>query len=69
MPVKHIRNKHLRRKRKGAADKRRRVKVQKKRVVALGLPAEKAEKLNQKEIRTLLRNPKKTAARLAKKSA
>ncbi len=69
MPVPHIRNKHLRRKRKNAADKRRRVKVQKKRALALGLPEEKAAKMNPKQIRALLRHPKKTAARLAKKSA
>lgn len=69
MAVIHIRNKHLRRKRKGAADKRRRVKVQKKRALALGVPAEKADQMNAKEIRTLLRHPKRVSARFAKKSA
>ncbi len=69
MAVKHIRNKHLRRKRKGAADKLRRQKLQKKRVIALGVPEEKAAKMNAKEIRTLLRKPKKTAKRFAPKAA
>lgn len=69
MAVKHIRNKHLRRNRKGAADKRRRQKLQKKRVIALGVPEEVAAKLNAKEIRTLLRKPKKTAKRFAPKAA
>lgn len=66
MAVRFIRNKHLRRKRKSAADKRRRVKVQKKRLQALGVPATKVEKMNTKEIRTLLRRPKRTAAQFAK---
>lgn len=69
MAVIHIRNKHLRRKRKSAAGKRRRAKVQKKRVLALGVPAAKADKMNTKQIRTLLRHPKKTAKRFAAKSA
>ncbi|HMP76378.1 MAG TPA: hypothetical protein PKE12_08795 [Kiritimatiellia bacterium] len=68
MAVTFIRNKHLRRKRKGAADKSRRQKVQKKRAVALGVPAAKLDKMNAKEVRTLLRRPKKTAAKYAKKA-
>lgn len=66
MAVKFIRNKNDRRKRKNAADKRRRVNVQKKRAIALGVPAEKVEKMNTKEIRTLILHPKRTAARFAK---
>lgn len=69
MAVKHIRNKHLRRTAKKKADKARRAKNQKKRALALGVPAEKADKMNTKEIRTLIRHPKKTAARFAAKSA
>lgn len=66
MAVKFIRNKNDRRPRKKAADKRRRVKVQKQRALALGVPAEKAEQLNTREIRALLRHPKRTTARFAK---
>ncbi len=69
MAVIHIRNKHLRRKRKNAADKRRRAKVQKKRALALGVPAAKADKMNTKQIRELLRLPKITAKRFAPKPA
>jgi predicted protein tyrosine phosphatase len=69
MAVKHIRNKHLRRKRKGAADKRRRQKLHRKRVVALGVPEEVAAKMNAKELRALLRRPKQTAKRFASKAA
>ncbi|MCS6771174.1 MAG: hypothetical protein NZ740_04025 [Kiritimatiellae bacterium] len=69
MPVKHIRNKHLRRKRKSEGEKRRRRKVHIKRVVALGVPPEQAAKMDSKALRTLLRHPKKTAKRFAPKSA
>lgn len=62
-----VRNKHLRRKRKGEADKRRRQKVHKRRAVALGVPEEKVAKMNSKQLRALLRAPKKTAAQFAKK--
>lgn len=61
------RNKHLRRKRKTEAGKRHRRKVHNKRLLALGVPAEKLPKLNSKEVRALLRAPKKTAARFAAK--
>jgi hypothetical protein len=69
MAVKHIRNKHLRRKRKGAAEKRRRQKLHLKRVIALGVPEELAAKMNSKELRTLLRRPKQTAKRYASRAA
>ena len=61
------RNKNLNRPRKSEADKRRRRKIHIKRLVALGVPAEKAAHLDSKKIRTLLRKPKKTAALAAKK--
>lgn len=68
MAVTFIRNKHLRRKRKGAAEKTRRQKTQKKRAAALGVPAEKLDQMNAKEVRTLLRRPVKTAKKYAKKA-
>lgn len=66
MGSKFVRNKHLTRKRKGEADKRRRQKVQRRRLLALGVPAEKAAKMNAKQVRTLLRRPLKTAKAYAK---
>ena len=47
---------------KNAGDKRRRVKVQRKRLIALGVPAEKVGKMNPKEVRTLLKRPAKIKA-------
>jgi len=46
---------------KRAGAKRRRVLVQKRRLVALGVAEEKVAKLNNQEIRTLLRHPAKLA--------
>lgn len=65
MAPRFIRNKHLRRKRKPAADKKRREKVQRKRLAALGVPADASAKMNAKQVRTLLRKPKKTAKKYA----
>jgi hypothetical protein len=62
-----VRNKHLRRKRKSPAEKRHRQKVHRRRAVALGVPEEKAAKMDSKQLRAVLRRPKKTAARYAKK--
>lgn len=61
------RNKHLNRPRKSEAARRRRNKLHRKRLVALGVPAAKVEKLNTQEMRTLLRRPVKTAKAHAKK--
>ena len=44
---------------KNAGDKRRRVKVQRRRLTALGVPEEKVAKMNPKEVHTLLQRPKK----------
>ena len=48
---------------KQAGERRRRLKVQKKRLANLGLPAEKIAKMNSKQVRDLLKRP----AKLAKK--
>ena len=53
------RNKNVMRPRKGSADKARRTKVQKARLVKLGVPAEVLDKMNAAEIRTLLKRPAK----------
>jgi hypothetical protein len=42
---------------KGTSERARRVKTQKKRLVALGVDETKVQKLNTKEIRNLLRKP------------
>ncbi|HMO49891.1 MAG TPA: hypothetical protein PKE26_05805 [Kiritimatiellia bacterium] len=44
---------------KSEAEKRARQNVHRKRLVALGLPEEKVKKLTAKDMRTLLRRPKK----------
>ncbi len=51
------RDKNRSRPRKGEAGKKRRVKVQKARLVKLGLPAAEVERLDSKNIRALLRRP------------
>ncbi len=55
------RNKHRNRPRKSPAERRRRNKMHRKRVVAMGVPAEKAEKMDTKVLRALIRKPVKTA--------
>ena len=49
--------KHVRRPKKSTAERARRQKVQKKRLVALGISQETADKLQPLEIRTLLKRP------------
>ncbi len=61
------RNKHLNRPRKSEAARRRRNKLHRKRLVALGVPEDKVAKLNTQEMRTLLRRPVKTTKQFAKK--
>lgn len=63
------RNKNLRRKRKTGTAKRTRTKLHKTRLIALGVPKSKADKMNPVEIRTMLKYPAKVAAKAkAKKS-
>ena len=49
--------KHVRRPKKSTAERARRQKAQKKRLVALGISQETADKLQPIEIRTLLKRP------------
>ncbi len=49
--------KHKRRPKKSPAEKLRRQMVQKRRLVGLGVPRETAERLDPKDVRTLLRHP------------
>ena len=49
--------KHVRRPKKSTAERARRQKVQKKRLVALGISQETADKLQPIEIRNLLKRP------------
>jgi hypothetical protein len=51
---------------KSGGVRRRREKVQKNRLIALGMPEEKAKKLNQRQVKDLLKVPKVTARRIAK---
>ena len=52
--------------RKSGGVRRRRDELHKKRLIELGMPEEKIKHLTSKEIRTFLKTPKQTAAKLAK---
>ncbi len=54
-----FRKKHLRRPVKSGTDRRRRDKVQKKRLIALGVPADRVAKMNARQIKDLLKYPAK----------
>ncbi len=55
----------LTRPKKKAGERRRRVAVQRKRLVALGMDEEVVGKLNTREIKDLLKRPKQLAAKLS----
>jgi len=65
MATSTFRNKNEVRPKKGASDRRGRVKTQKKRLISLGMPEEAVQKLQVDEIRTLLRHPKKVERQYA----
>jgi len=54
---------------KTEAERMRRVKVQRRRLVGLGMDEEAVNRLDFKELRALLKQPKKTAARFAAQQA
>ena len=60
--------KHVRRPKKKPAERARRQKAQKKRLVALGVPQAEADKLQPIVIRTMLTRPKKVVKALAKRA-
>ncbi|MGI5924758.1 MAG: hypothetical protein ACOX9E_12515 [Lentisphaeria bacterium] len=64
MATSTFRNKNKVRPKKSPAAKRQRIKVQKKRLVALGVPQDQVEKLQSNELRALLRHPKRIAKAL-----
>ena len=55
------RNKNLTRPRKGAGKKARRLKIHKRRLVALGMDEGEVEQLNSRDVLTLLKRPAKVA--------
>lgn len=63
------RDKHVRRPKKTPAERARRQKVQKRRLVALGVPQEVADKMNPRDIRLKLARPKKVVRELAQAAA
>jgi hypothetical protein len=65
----HPRYKHINRPRKTEAEKRRREKVWRKRLAALGLPEDKLAKMNRIAMRTALKRPAKVVAQVAKAKA
>ncbi|MGI5868931.1 MAG: hypothetical protein ACOX9C_05765 [Kiritimatiellia bacterium] len=58
--------KHVRRPKKKAAERLRRQKEQKKRLLALGFPQEVADKMNPREIRMKVARPKQVLRELAR---
>lgn len=56
------RNKNRTRPKKSAGERERRRRTQKKRLVALGMPAEEVEKLTSREVLDLLKRPAKVEA-------
>ena len=66
MATSTFRNKNKVRPIKTGAAKRAKIKSQKKRVVALGVPAEAVENMQADKLRVLLKYPKKTQALFAK---
>ena len=56
------RNKNRRRPTKNAAEKARRVRTQKGRLIALGMTEAQVAKMSDKEVRTALKRPKKIVA-------
>lgn len=65
MSCKEHRNKNLRRPTKSGGDRRRREKVQRMRLLTLGMTEAAVQKLDTKEVRTLLRHPLKVKAKAA----
>ncbi len=63
------RTKHLRRPVKSPAEKLRRQTVQRKRLIALGMPEAEVAKLGPDVVRTMLHRPLLVVARLAKRQA
>ena len=59
--------KHVRRPKKSSAERARRQKVQKKRLVALGVSQETADRLQPLEIRNLLKRPLRVSRTLKQK--
>jgi hypothetical protein len=57
MPSRSARNKNRTRPIKRDREKRRRIKVQRRRLLALGVPEEKVMRLDVRQIRALLRHP------------
>ena len=62
MATSTFRNKNIVRPKKNGATKRKKVKAQRKRLVALGVSEETVAKMNSREVRDLLKRPKKVQA-------
>jgi hypothetical protein len=66
MASKIDRNKNIQRPKKGRAEKARRQRTQRKRLVALGMTEPEVKKLDIEQVRTLLKKPLKVKATAAK---
>ena len=65
MALASYRNKHIRRKRKKPGPRRQRIKVQKRRLVGLGVPEAVVQKLSTRDILDLLKRPLEVKQRFA----
>lgn len=66
MATSAFRNKNLARPKKTGAARRKRIRDQKRRLVALGAPEAAVAKMNQSDVRELLKRPVRTAKLYAK---
>lgn len=69
MSSKSFRNKNIQRPKKSGLARRRREKVHRKRLMALGMSEKEVAQLDTKELRQLLRAPARTAKMIEKQSA
>ncbi len=69
MSSKYFRNKNIQRPRKSVISRRRRDKVHRRRLVALGMPEAEVMSLDTKTLREYLKYPAKTVKMLAKRTA
>jgi len=69
MSSKSFRNKNIQRPKKSGISRRRRDKVHRRRLIALGMPEEEVMRLDTKTLREYLKYPAKTAKMLEKRSA
>ncbi len=69
MSSKNFRNKNIQRPKKSPIDRRQREKVQRRRLVHLGMPEEEVARMDTKTVRDYIKRPAKTVKMLEKRTA